>query len=109
MSEILLEENLPPKAILVSVDTGEFDAELSVQELSELAKTAGAEPVLTSIQKRPSCDSATCVGKGRLLEIKEAIETHEISLAIFDLELTANQTKNIEDILEDLQRGFDSI
>ena len=100
MSEILLEENLPPKAILVSVDTGEFDAELSVQELSELAKTAGAEPVLTSIQKRPSCDSATCVGKGRLLEIKEAIETHEISLAIFDLELTANQTKNIEDILD---------
>ncbi|MBQ8687230.1 MAG: GTPase HflX [Ruminococcus sp.] len=100
MSDILLEENCPPKAILVSVDTGEFDAELSVQELSELAKTAGAEPVLTSIQKRPSCDSATCVGKGRLLEIKEAIETHEISLAIFDLELTANQTKNIEDILD---------
>lgn len=100
MSDMLLKEEFPPKAILISVDTGEFDAELSVQELWELAKTAGAEPVLTSIQKRPSCDSATCVGKGRLLEIKEAIESHEITLAIFDLELTANQTKNIEDILD---------
>ncbi len=100
INDALLEENAVPKAILISVDTGEFDAELSIEELSELAKTAGAEPVLTSIQKRPSCDSATCVGKGRLLEIRDAIETHEITLAIFDLELTANQTKNIEDILD---------
>lgn len=100
MNDILLKENALPKAILISVDTGAFDAQLSIQELSALAKTAGADPVLTSIQKRPACDSATCVGKGRLLEIKEAIETHQISLAIFDLELTANQTKNIEDILD---------
>lgn len=100
MNDLILDENITPRAILIGVDTGEFDAELSIEELSELAETAGAEPVLKSVQKRPACDSATCVGKGRLLEIKEAIENNEISLAIFDQELTANQTRNIEDILD---------
>lgn len=55
--------------ILIGVDTGEFNAEFSIEELSELAETAGAEPILKSVQKRPACDSAICVGKGRLLEI----------------------------------------
>ncbi len=100
MNDLILDENITPRAILIGVDTGEFDAMLSIEELSELTETAGAEPVLKSVQKRPACDSATCVGKGRLLEIKEAIENNDISLAIFDHELTANQTKNIEDILD---------
>ena len=43
----------PIKAIIVTVDTGEFDAELSLGELEELAHTAGAEVVGSVLQKRP--------------------------------------------------------
>lgn len=42
-----------PRAILVAVDTGEYDAETSLLELEELARTAGVEVAATSIQKRP--------------------------------------------------------
>ena len=89
-----------PKAVLVCVDTGEFDAERSIEELEELADTAGVETIAHVIQKRPSYDSATCIGAGRLEELAEYISRHDIEIAIFDHELTANQTKNIESIIE---------
>lgn len=87
-------------AALISADTGEFDAESSIKELEELAQTAGVETSFYSIQKRPSYDSATCIGSGRLEEIAENVRSMDINLAIFDCELTANQTKNIENILD---------
>lgn len=59
----------PVKAIIVTVDTGEFDAELSLGELEELAHTAGAEVVGSVLQKRPSPDTATYIGSGRLEEL----------------------------------------
>lgn len=89
-----------PKVILVSADTGEFDAELSMKELEELAKTAGVEVAATVTQKRPSYDTATCIGSGRLEELAEEAAALDIDLVIFDHELTANQTKNIEKILD---------
>ena len=45
-------DELPVKAVLACVDTGEFDAEVSIRELAELASTAGAEVVGTIIQKK---------------------------------------------------------
>lgn len=89
-----------PRVILVSADTGEFDAELSMKELEELAKTAGVEVAATVTQKRPSYDTATCIGSGRLEELAEEAAALDIDLVIFDHELTANQTKNIEKILD---------
>ena len=87
-----------PRALLCAVDVGEYNAERSLAELSELADTAGAETVLTVIQKRPSFDPATCAGSGRLAEIAELCEREDIDLIIFDCELTATQIRNIEDI-----------
>lgn len=89
-----------PRVILVSADTGEFDAERSMAELEELAKTAGVEVAATVTQKRPTYDSATCIGSGRLEELAEEAKALDIDLVIFDHELTANQTKNIERILD---------
>ncbi|MCD7731806.1 MAG: GTPase HflX [Oscillospiraceae bacterium] len=89
-----------PKVILVSADTGEFDAELSMKELAELADTAGVEVAASITQKRPSYDTATCIGSGRLEELAEEVKAMDIDLVIFDHELTANQTKNIEKILD---------
>ena len=59
-------EETPVKTVLACVDTGEFDAEVSIAELAELAATANAEVVGSIILKRPSYDPATCMGAGRL-------------------------------------------
>ncbi len=89
-----------PRAILVTVDTGEFDAEVSLDELEELAKTAGAETAAKIIQKRPSPDTATYIGSGRLDELAAESEALGADLLIFDTELTANQIKNIEAVTD---------
>lgn len=93
-------EEIPAKAVLACVDTGEFDAEASIDELEELASTAGAEIVGKVIQKKQSYDPATCMGAGRLQELKEQIDALEAELVVFDHELTGVQVRNIEDILE---------
>ena len=87
------------KALLVSVDTNDFDNERSLEELKELSKTAGVEVEAILTQKRPAIDTATCIGDGKLSEVLPLIEETGINLAIFDHELTANQTRNIENIL----------
>lgn len=91
---------IKPKVILVSVDTGDFDAERSMAELGELCDTAGAEVVGEVIQKRPSMDNATCIGSGRLQEVRELCESLEADQVIFDCELTATQIRNIEEIID---------
>lgn len=93
-------EEIPVKAILACMDTGEFDAETSIGELAELASTANAEVVGSIIQKRPSYDPATCMGAGRLEELKEQLEPLGAELVIFDHELTGVQVRNIEQILD---------
>ena len=93
-------EEVPVKAVLACVDTGEFDAETSIAELAELAGTAGADVVGNIIQKRPAYDPATCMGAGRLGELKEQLDALNAELVIFDHELTGVQVRNIEDILD---------
>ena len=90
----------PVKAILASVDTGEFNAESSIEELAELAETANAEIVGVIIQKKDSYDSATCMGAGRLEELKGQLEELRAELVIFDHELTGVQVRNIENIID---------
>lgn len=87
----------PQRALLVSVDAGEFDAETSLAELEELAGTAGAEVVAKVCQRRPEYDTATLIGSGRLDEIGQFAEENGVDLLIFDHELTASQIRNISD------------
>lgn len=93
-------DDAPVKAVLVCVDTGEFDAEISIAELGELARSANAEVVGEMIQKKTSYDSATCMGSGRLEELREQLHLFEAELVIFDHELTGVQVRNIEEILD---------
>lgn len=90
-------EEIRQRALLVAVDTGEYDAEASMAELYELAKTAGAEVVSDIIQKRDAVKTATCVGSGCLEQIDEFCKANEIDLLIFDRELTPTQIRNIEE------------
>ncbi|MBR5113140.1 MAG: GTPase HflX, partial [Clostridia bacterium] len=61
----------PEKAVLVAVDTGEYDCDSSLAELEELAMTAGAEVVGFVSQKRDRPDGALFLGSGRLDELRE--------------------------------------
>jgi GTP-binding protein HflX len=85
-------------AVLVGIDTDAYDAEISLRELGELAKTAGAQIAGSFLQNLPSANNATFVGGGKLLEIKEFCEQTQADLLIFDDELTGTQIRNIESV-----------
>ncbi len=81
------------------MDTGEFDAEMSINELSELVKTAGGITEAVIIQKRPSPDSVSYIGTGKLIEAKEICENMEIDVVICDGELSPTQGRVLEKAL----------
>lgn len=97
MTENFNEQN-KEKALLISLDCGEYDAEVSMNELWELAKTSGAEVIGEVIQKRPAPEAATYLGKGMLDEAREFCYNNDIDLIIADSELSPVQVRNIEDI-----------
>ena len=94
---IEIKDNETERALLISVDTGEFNAEASIEELVQLALTAGAEVEGMMVQKRPSVSVSTFVGTGRLEEICSFCENNEIDIIIADGELTPVQVRNLED------------
>lgn len=94
---IEIKDNETERALLISVDTGEFNAEASIEELAQLALTAGAEVEGMMAQKRPSVSVSTFVGTGRLEEICSFCENNEIDIIIADGELTPVQVRNLED------------
>ena len=87
-------------ALLACVDTGEYDVERSLDELEELARSAGAQVAGRATQKKESFDPATVMGSGRLQEIAEYVEANQITLVIFDHELSPAQQKNIEKVVD---------
>ena len=98
--EYTITEQQPTRALLVEADTGDYDAEASLAELFELTESAGAIPVAAITQKLQRLDPATCVGSGKLEEIKEYCENEDIDLIIFDLELSPIQIRNIEQVTD---------
>ncbi|MBO5065039.1 MAG: GTPase HflX [Clostridia bacterium] len=88
------------RAVLVSVDTGEFDVDSSLAELTELAKTAGAEVVCEMTQKREAPEPGTYLGRGKLEELSDFCEKEKPDLVIIDGELSPAQQKNIETITD---------
>lgn len=87
------------RALLAAADCGEWDAEGSMNELEELAKSAGAEVVAKVIQQRTEYDRATVIGRGKLEEMKEICSAEDIDIVIFDHELTAANIRNLEHAL----------
>ncbi|HUX68599.1 MAG TPA: GTPase HflX [Terriglobales bacterium] len=69
-------------------------AEAALAELRELAASAGAEVVGTTLQRRPRPDAATLIGEGKLAEL--AALARGVDLVLFDNELTATQQRNLE-------------
>lgn len=85
------------RVILVGVAVLDHDdTEESLDELEELAKTAGAVTVAKVIQNRESVHPGTYIGKGKILEIKELIEELDATTVVCDDELSPAQLKNLE-------------
>lgn len=82
------------RAVLVGIESDK-----SLDELDELAKTAGAETVLRVLQKRPSPDTTFCIGKGKAEELSLRCQAMRADLVIFDEVLTGVMQKNLEEIL----------
>lgn len=89
------------KVILVGVSVEDTDdTEKSLDELEELAKTAGAVTVGRVIQNREMIHPGTYVGKGKIDEIKELLWETEATGIICDDELTPVQLGNLQDALD---------
>ncbi len=73
--------------------------EASLDELTSLAVTAGAEVVLRSVQERPRPSPALFMGRGKTRTLAAECDEAEVELVIFDDELTPAQLRNLEDAL----------
>ena len=71
-----------------------------LDELAELARSAGAEVASTIFQIRDALDPATLVGRGKLDEIKIEAGLHKAPVVIFDRNLSPAQQRNIEEVVE---------
>ncbi len=91
------------KALIIGITSGRKDEpysdEKTVNELKQLAETAGAEVYACILQPKDFPDNATYLGKGKLEEAAELCRNAEIELVIADDELSGSQQRNIEDIL----------
>lgn len=92
----------PEKTVLIGLATAQKrkpETEIHLQELAFLARSAGVNPVKQFIQQLAKPNPATFVGSGMLNKIKEYMNSHHISIVIFDDELTPTQLRNIDGYL----------
>jgi GTP-binding protein HflX len=88
------------KAIIAGAILGPanpYEAEESLQELSLLARTAGAQVIDTVVQRRQKPDPAYFVGKGKVQEIAEAVAASGAGVVIFDHGLSPSQAVKLKE------------
>ncbi len=88
--------NEPERALLLGVDTGEYDADASLRELEALAVSAGAKVVGSVLQKLEAPSPAAYIGAGKLREVRAFCADNEVDLLIADGELSPAQQRNLE-------------
>ena len=86
------------KIAIALIETSEYD--IDVNELTELAKTAGLEVTMIYTQKRSSPDNSTYFGSGKVTELKESLNANNIKTIIFNDELSPVQHANLTDELD---------
>jgi GTP-binding protein HflX len=92
----------PLRAIIVSIDTPETDWPIqeSLDELEQLAATAGVVTVDRLVQRLDHPHPATLLGSGKVEELEALIKFHNCDAVIFDLELKPGQHRNLEKALD---------
>ncbi len=76
------------------------DGAETLEELRDLALSAGGEVVGMTLQRTPQLHPATLIGRGKLEEVRGAARGSDADLVIFDHDLTATQLRNLEEILD---------
>ncbi len=89
--------------VKLMLDKNENAALASLNELWRLTETAGGEVAARLIQSKDKPDPATYIGSGKVKELAELCRNSEITLAVFDCELSPSQIKNLEDALGDVR------
>lgn len=93
-------ERLEERVVLLAITSGdEEEVQRSLDELGELAKTAGAEVVTRVVQSRTAPDRATYIGSGKIEEVKEVMYTLDANGVICDDELSPAQMRNLQEAL----------
>ncbi len=87
------------RAVLVQLQLGGAERDLSLLEFEELVASAGGEPVATITGSRSAPHARTFVGEGKLDEIAEACQTCSAELVIFNHALSPSQERNLESTL----------
>jgi GTP-binding protein HflX len=99
---IEIPRNVQERAILVALNTKDINKEIveeHLNELEELASTAGAVTIIKIVQSKPAIDPAYYLGKGKAAELISLVEQNKIDLVIFDDELSPVQVRNLEKLL----------
>ncbi len=92
-------------AVLVSIaerSSEIAECERSLDELERLLNTAGGSCFAKIIQVKESFDVRTCIGSGKVAEIKELCQNNNIPLVVFDFELSPAQIRNLENDIENV-------
>ena len=102
----ILQQRISEKAFLVGwVQTrrgrvvADYDPDESLEELHELASSAGAHVVGSALQRSPEADAATLVGRGKTREICAEARAAQADVILFDHDLTPTQLRNLESAL----------
>ena len=92
------QKNKPERAILVGAGTSEDpQGDLAMlDELSELADTAGVKSVGRVYQRRQKPDTTFYIGKGKVEEVGSKVREQEAQCVLFDVDLTPRQVRNLE-------------
>jgi GTP-binding protein HflX len=90
----------PERGFLVAVLAQGVDEDEELGEMRELMRTAGVEPVGELVQRRPAPDPRTYVGKGKLVELKQAVSAAEAESLVVDADLDPGQQRRLEDELK---------
>ena len=100
MSDLIDIKEEVERLILVGVSTSDHDdTSESLDELEELAKTAGAVTVMKVIQNRDKIHPGTYIGKGKIEELRTLIDMYDATGVVCDDELSPAQIKNLEEEL----------
>jgi GTP-binding protein HflX len=89
----------PERGFLVAVLAQGMDEDDELAEMRELLRTAGVEPVGELVQRRAAPDPRTYVGKGKLVELKQAVAVAEAESLLVDDDLDPGQQRRLEDEL----------
>jgi len=100
----IVTQTSPERAFLVAVAAKEsadrWPVEVSLEELTQLAGTAGVDVVGKLVQRLPTPSKTHYLGKGKLDELLSLKDSTNYNVAIFDDELSPLQQRNLEDVLQ---------